>query len=107
MCTNGLNGIASEMGVSSPTCLWRLRNIGLLSKEQVKSIDDGLLTASRGLDCRTSRLLPFSREFIRCVASALDAGRISFKRAAHLLEMSVARLARTFRAYGHETYFEA
>ena len=102
-----LNGVANEMGVSSLTCQWRLRNIGLLSKQQAKVIDDGILVASRGLECRTSRLLPFSREFIRCVASALDAGRLSVKRAAHLLDMSVARLARTVRAYGHETYFEA
>ena len=73
----------------------------------VEAIDDKLLGAKRGLVCWTSDPLPFGRRFVRCVASALDAGRLSVKRAAHLLDMSVARLARTLRAYGYETYSEA
>ena len=102
-----LNAVAGEMGISSPACKWRLRSLQLLSMADVEAIDDKLLGAKRGLVCWTSDPLPFGRRFVRCVASALDAGRLSVKRAAHLLDMSVARLARTLRAYGYETYSEA
>ena len=102
-----LNEVAGQMGVSSLACKWRLRNLELLSKAEVAAIDDGLLGAKRGLACRTSEAPLFSGQFMQRVASALDAGRHSVKRAANLLGVSVAELARILHAYGHETYFEA
>ena len=95
------------MGVSSLACKWRLHNLGLLSKADVEAIDDGLLGAKRGLDCWPGEIRPFSQGFMRRVASALDAGQLSVKRAAKLLGVSVTRLTRILRAYGHETYCEA
>ena len=102
-----LNAIAGEMGVSSPACKWRLRNIGLLSKTDVEAIDDGLLGAQRRPACRTPEVPPFSGQFLGQVALALNAGRLSVQRAAKLLGVSVTELARILHAYGHKTYFEA
>ena len=102
-----LNGIAGEMGVSSHACKWRLHNLGWLSRADVDRIDDGLLSAKRGLRCFPDEVLPFSGEFIAQVASALDEGRLSNQRASGLLGVSPTELVGLLEAYGHETYFEA
>ena len=102
-----LNGIAGEMGVSAQACKWRLFNLGVLSRSEVDSIDDGLLGVRPGSACRAAESLPFSRHFIAVVASALVSGRLSVKRAANLLAVSITRLGRLLRDHGHETYFEA
>ena len=102
-----VNEIAGEMGVSSLACKWRLRNLGLLSKAEVEAIDDGLLAANSALACWTTEVPTFSSHFIGVVAHALDMGRLSVRRAASLLGVSVTQLARILRTHGHETYFEA
>ena len=102
-----LNEIAGETGVSSQACKWRLRNLGLLSRAQVAAINDGLLAANGGLACRSGEVPWFSSDFIGVVARALDTGRLSVKRAARVLGVSVTRLEQVLRTYGHETYFEA
>ncbi|MDE2677853.1 MAG: XRE family transcriptional regulator [Gemmatimonadota bacterium] len=102
-----LNEIAGEMGVSSQACKWRLRNLGLLSRAEVRAINDGLLAANGGSACGIGEVPSFSGNFIGVVARALDSGRLSVKRAARLLGVSVTRLAQILRAYGYETYFEA
>ena len=102
-----VNKIAGEMGVSSQACKWRLRNLDLLSKAEVETIDDERLVANGALACWTTKIPSFSSHFVGVVAGALDTGRLSVRRAASLLGVSVTRLARMLRAYGHETYFEA
>ena len=102
-----LNAVAGEMRVSAPVCKWRLRNLQLLSGVDVEVVDDRLHGAKRRPECWTSDPLPFSREFIRLVALASNTGRLSVKRTARLLDMSMARLATVFRAHGQETYSEA
>lgn len=102
-----LNEVAGEMGVSSQACKWRLRNLGLLSRADVEAIDDRRLVSTHGLACWTGEVPQFSRDFSGVVAHALDTGRLSVKRAASLLGVSVTRLVEILRAYGHETYFEA
>ncbi|MCY4573033.1 MAG: XRE family transcriptional regulator [Gemmatimonadetes bacterium] len=102
-----VNETAGEMGVSSLACKWRLRNLDLLSKAEVEAIDDERLVANGALACWTTKVPSFSSHFVGVVAGALDTGRLSVKRAASLLGVSVTRLARMLRAYGHETYFEA
>ena len=102
-----VSDVAGQLRVCSLACKWRLRDLQLLSRANAEAINDGLLGAKRGHECWTSGPRPFGREFVRCVASALNAGRLSVGRASHLLDMSVARLARTLRAYGNDTYYEA
>ncbi len=102
-----LNEIAGEMSVSSQACKWRLRNLGLLSRAEVEGIDDRLLAPNGGQACWTGEVPPFSSDFIGVVAHALDTGRLSVKRTARVLRVSVTRLAQILSTYGHETYFEA
>ena len=51
--------------------------------------------------------LAFSKPFIDRVFVALDTGRLSARRAASLLGLSLPDLVTLIRGYGHETYFEA
>ena len=53
------------------------------------------------------RHLPsFGLQFVERVASALDTGRLSVKRAALLLHLSLPDLASLLQSYGHDAYFE-
>ena len=50
--------------------------------------------------------LPFGRPFVERIATALDAGRLSVKRTASLLDLPVPDLGLLLRGYGHEPQFE-
>lgn len=102
-----LNAVAREMRVSAPACKWRLRNLQLLSRADVKAIDGGLLAARGRQACRGREVPLFSGQFLGRIALALDAGRLSVRRAAKLLGVSMTELAQALQAYGHQTYFEA
>ena len=98
---------ATEFRVSAIAYKWRLHNLGLLSKEDVRALDDRRLAMDGRLRRNAPRVLPFSRQFVRRVSVALDTGRLSMKRAASLLDLSLSDLASLLNAYGHEAYFEA
>jgi XRE family transcriptional regulator, fatty acid utilization regulator len=101
-----LNRTASEFRVSAAACKWRVVNLGLLSKAEIRAIDDRRLVANGrpgAVQCPT-RL--FSEPFVRQVSAALGNGRLSVKRAASLLHMSVAELAKLLEDYGIEPQFE-
>lgn len=48
----------------------------------------------------------FSAEFVRCVADALDAGSLSVRRAASVLDLSLPELASLLTRYGHKADFK-
>ena len=102
-----LNAVAGEMRASAPACKWRLRDLGLLSGTDAASVDVGLLAARGRQACQDPEVPPFSGRFLGQVAMALDAGRLSVKRAAKLVGVSMTGLAQILRAHGHKTYFEA
>ena len=101
-----LNEIAGEIGVSSQACKWRLRNLGLF-ESGAGGDRRGDASCERWLGVRTGEVPSFSGDFIGVVANALESGRLSVKRVASLLGVSVTRLAQILRGYGHEMYFEA
>ncbi len=102
-----LNATAEEMRVSAVACMWRLHNLECLSKADMLDINSQFLVANG----RSSEALPlvsaFSERFINRIATALDAGRLSVKRAASLLAVSVSELAGLLESYGIEPTFEA
>lgn len=102
-----LNAVAREMRVSAPACKWRLRNVGLLSRTYVEATDGGLLATRGRQACRDREVPLFSGQFLGRIALALDAGRLSVRRAIKLLGVSMTELAQALQAYGHKTYFEA
>ena len=105
--TERLSAVAREMRVSAPACKWRLRNVGLLSRTDVEAIADGLLGARDHQACRDPEVPLFGGQFLGQIAFALDAGRLSVKRAARLLGVSMTELAQILQARGHKTHFEA
>ena len=102
-----INGVASQFKVSSQACKWRLFNLELLSKSELDGIDDWRLSRNGDARCGDRERPLFSASFVERLSVALDTGRLSVKRAAALLGVSVTLLAEILQAYGHETYFEA
>ena len=102
-----LNEGAAELRVSATAYKWRAHNLGLLSREDLEALDDQRLVANGRphSDAPTPHL--FGRQFVERVAIALDAGRLSVKRAASLLDLSLPNLASLLKSCGHEAYFEA
>ena len=102
-----LNDTAVDMRVSAIACMWRLHNLGVLSKADVLDVDEQRLVANGRPESAIPSVPKFSERFVRCIAVALDAGRLSVKRAASLLSLSIDELATLLRDYGLEPSFEA
>ena len=98
---------AAELRVSVDTYVRRLRRLYLLSREQVAALDHRHLVTSGRSSGRGAAIPSFSGEFVRCVADALGAGRLSVRRATSLLDLSLPELASLLTSYGHEADFEA
>lgn len=97
-----LNAAADELGVTSSALRWRLVSAGLLPKAVARSIDEGALRHNgRGSAQRDAPPL-YSRPFAERVTEAIDAGRISVRRAAGVLGLTVDDLADAFAAQGVE-----
>ena len=102
-----LNATAEDLRVSAVACKWRCHNLGRLSKADLVDINDERLMANG----RPHNVLPpvnsFSERFVRRIAGGMEAGRLSVKRAASLLGLSLAGLATLLQDYGIEPSFEA
>ncbi len=102
-----LNVVATELGVSAVALKWRLHTLDVLSKADLADIDDSRLSRNGLAVNGSGEVRPFSDLFVRRVAAGVDAGRLSVKRAAALLGLSVTALAALFEAYDIEPSFEA
>ena len=102
-----LNTVAVELRVPATAGRWRLHNLGLLSRADLAGVDDGRLATNGRPPGAAPEALRFSRPFVDRVATALDAGRLSVKRTASLLDLPLPHLASLLRGYGHEPQFEA
>lgn len=102
-----LRNCAAEFRVSAVACKWRLFNLELLDKADLLDIDDRRISgapAASGDDTIPRR---FGAPFVRRIATALDDGRLSAKRSASLLGLSLSELADLLREYEIEPSFEA
>lgn len=94
---------AAELRVSVPALQWRLVNLGYLPKSQARALNP----PPRSAAARGQALPPlFSRPFIGRVAAAVEAGRLSLRRAASLLGLSLAELAAVCAAHGYPLSYE-
>lgn len=102
-----LNETATDLRVSAKALLWRVVNLGFIGKADQFDINKEFLVANgrSSLDAPAAAL--FSARFVRRIAGALDDGRLSVKRAAALLGVSVSGLAELLREYDIEPSFEA
>lgn len=100
-----LRDVAAHFRVSGVACKWRLKNLGVLTKADELEIDDARLAKAKDQKAELPRA--FSERFVKRIAHALDAGRLSTKRAASLLSLSIAELRDLFLSYGIQPAFEA
>lgn len=95
-----LNAAANALAVTSQALKWRLVAIGALSKAAAAGID-GARLRNNGRAAAPDDAPPlFSRPFAEQVAAAIDAGRLSARRAARILGLPVDDLAEVFAAQG-------
>ena len=95
-----LNEVAEQLGVTSSALRWRLVGAGLLARPVARAVDEPLLrnNGRRGTVPEAPPL--FSKPFAELVAAAIDAGRISARRAAGLLGLAVDDLDEVFAPHG-------
>lgn len=102
-----LNETAVDLRVSALACKWRLHNLSCLTKADLLDINNQRLVANGRAANELGPVSLFSDRFVRRIAVAMDAGRLSVKRAASLLALSLSELAALLQNYGIEPSFEA
>lgn len=97
-----LTATAAEFGVSVSALLWRLVELGMVEKKDVERLEGG------ARERRGSRELPprFSPEFVKTLYDALEEGRISVRRVASLLDLSISGLEGLFTEHELEAPFD-
>lgn len=95
---------AARLRVSVPALQWRLVNLGLISKAQAQAMEGAARPAVSG--GKPELPLLFSRRFVERVSNAVEAGRLSLRRAAGLLDVSLAQLAELCAAHGHPLSYD-
>jgi Zn-dependent peptidase ImmA (M78 family)/transcriptional regulator with XRE-family HTH domain len=101
-----LNRIASTFLVSAKALKWRLTNLDWISKADHFDIQDAKLTANGRPEAEQRKPRLFNEDFVRRVHTALAKGRLSVRRAASLLELTIDDLADLFRDYGLPVPFD-
>lgn len=94
---------AAELRVSTQALLWRLVNLGLLSRAAAEALPLAPRISPRTVD-ETPPL--FSRPFVQRVADAVNDGRLSLRRAATLLGVTVLQFAQVCAAYQHPLSYD-
>lgn len=97
-----LNERAWSLRVSTPALQWRFVQIGLLEKKDVDPTIDWFHGQS---DPHATQNL-FSREYVRALHEALSRGKLSVRRAATILDMTLEELAALFTQYNLDVPFD-
>lgn len=95
-----MNQTATELGVSAVALMWRLHDLGYLGKGDLVGIRQDRLVANGQPENAAARPPLFSDAFIRRVHHAVEAGRLSLRRAASLLDLSIPDFAGVCSDYG-------
>jgi XRE family transcriptional regulator, fatty acid utilization regulator len=101
-----LNAVADELQVTASALKWRLVALNRLKPAAARTVSDAVLRQSkRGVTAAAPPLL-FSRPLMEVIALAVNEGRVSARRAAGLLDLSIDDLAELFAAHGVEPPFD-
>lgn len=95
---------AAELRVSTQALQWRLVNLGLLARAAAAALPPVPRSSSRASADETPPL--FSRPFVQRVADAVNDGRLSLRRAATLLGLTVLQFAQVCAAYQHPLSYD-
>jgi Zn-dependent peptidase ImmA (M78 family)/transcriptional regulator with XRE-family HTH domain len=95
-----LNSTAEELQVTAAALKWRLVTAGLLKRAVATGLDDKRLRHNGQTAVPSVRPPLFSKSFVELVARALEEGRLSVRRTASLLGLTVDDLPDLFAAHG-------
>ena len=99
-----LNSVADQLVVTASALKWRLAALHRLPRVRAQEIPDAALRNNGHRSVVPERTPPalFSKPFAEVIARALDEGRISARKAADLLDLTIDDLPDLFRAHGIE-----
>lgn len=102
-----LNDAAAALQVTSSALKWRLVALGWLKPAEARAIPDAALRHYRRREPVAAAPPPlFSKPFVEVIGLAVSDGRVSARRAAGLLDLSVDDLAELFAVHGVEVPIE-
>ena len=95
-----MNAAANELQVTASALKWRLVALDRLKPAVARAVSDAALR-NNGRDTAAAALPPmFSKPFMEVIALAIEEGRVSARRAAGLLDLTVDDLADLFTVHG-------
>jgi Zn-dependent peptidase ImmA (M78 family)/DNA-binding XRE family transcriptional regulator len=101
-----LNATADALQVTASALKWRLVSLDRLSSTTARSIPDASLR-NNGRNVGESIPPPrFSKPFLEVIARGIDEGRVSARRAADLLDLSLDDLEELFESYEIQAAFD-
>ena len=102
-----LNAVADELQVTASALKWRLVALDRLKPAVARTVSDAALrnNGHREAVAGTPPLL-FSGPFMEVIARAVNEGRVSARRAAGLVDLTIDELAELFAAHGVEPPFD-
>lgn len=102
-----LNRTAIALCVSSISLRWRLVNSGVLTRAESDAIDEGRLSCNGQSPLLAQEIPPlFNKDFMQLFQWSLEKGRLSARRAASILGISIDELAGLFRTYELDVPFD-
>jgi XRE family transcriptional regulator, fatty acid utilization regulator len=107
-----LNATADRLEVTATALLWRLVSLGLLERTDARAMpanairNNGHPTGLFAENSASKRPPLFSKRFVEIVARAMEEGRVSIRKIAGLLDLSIDDLGDLFAAYGVPAPYE-
>lgn len=101
-----LNDVADELQVTGSALKWRLVALNRLKPAAARTVSDAVLRKNKRSAVGATPPLLFSRPFMEVIALAVNEGRVSARRAAGLLDLTLDDLAELFAAHGVEPPFD-
>jgi hypothetical protein len=101
-----LNQVADELRVTASALKWRLVGLRRIVRARAQEIPDATLRNNGRAVTIVEPPPLFSKPFAGVIARALDEGRISARRAADLLDLTVDDLPDLFGMHGIEAMVE-
>ena len=97
-----LNSVADELFVTASALKWRLAALNELKPARARAIPEAALRNNGHEAAEGAPPYLFSKPFMEVIDLAIDEGRVSIRRAAGLLDLTVEDLADLFAAHGVE-----
>lgn len=102
-----INATADHLEVTATALMWRLVSLGLVDKAEARTLSpDALRNNGRPAKRIGEKPSLFSKRFVEIVARAADEGRVSIRKIARVLGLSVDELSGLFSDYGVPAPYE-